>query len=168
MEFGGIWWSGVLGILRGGSVGFCCAFRVMKGDSEVVRGVEGRPEMVVAWVDLGEELGEVSEAFGALVCSGLMEREMRISQRNWGGFSLLSQAGGVRRRGECLLVTKGLSSGLIPMAPAPLHLQVFWQPLMARRGRGRCTGRGRRTPVWLEQEACEAGQVRGRCCRPQG
>ena len=77
----------MLGILRGGGVGFCCVFRVMEGDSEVVRGVEGRPEMVVVWVDLGEELGEVSEAFGALVCSGLKEREMSIfwqrKEVNW-------------------------------------------------------------------------------------
>ena len=58
-KFGGICGSVVLRILRGGGVGFCCVFRVMEGDSEVVRGVEGRPEMVVVWVDLGEELGEV-------------------------------------------------------------------------------------------------------------
>ena len=58
-KFGGICGSVVLGILRGGGVGFCCVFRVMEGELEVVWSWNGRAEVLDVWVDLGEELGEV-------------------------------------------------------------------------------------------------------------
>ena len=68
----------VLGILEGEVLGSVGVFRVVRGDFGVDLVVEREAVMVEVWVRLGGELGEVSEAFGALVCSGLKEREVRI------------------------------------------------------------------------------------------
>ena len=51
----------------------------------MVSGGEGRAVVLEAWVRLGEELGEISEAFGALVCSGIKEEEMLIFLAEKGG-----------------------------------------------------------------------------------
>ena len=56
-----------LGIFGGRSVGFCFGKEELGGGFRVIRAVEGWPEMLEVWVDLGTKLGVVRMEMEALV-----------------------------------------------------------------------------------------------------
>ena len=71
-------------------VGSAVDVRVIGGNAGMVRGVEGRPEMVVVWVDLGTELGEVCWVLGALIPVKRMKKEKARFQWEEEGVVVLS------------------------------------------------------------------------------